>query len=60
MEQCIQMLAQAIQSGQLDPQMPIGSLVQQMMGQSGQEQVQEDPGGLGGPVAQPSQEMPVG
>ena len=55
MEQCIQMLAQAIQAGKLDPQMPIGALVQQVMG--GQEQSQEQQQGLGGQVAQPQPQM---
>lgn len=54
MEQCIQMLAQAIQSGQLDPNMPVGALVQQAMGgqQGGQHdneaaEAQQAPQGLG-------------
>lgn len=50
MEQCIQMLAQAIQSGQLDPNMPVGALVQQAMGgQPDNEAVeaQQAPQGLG-------------
>ena len=55
MEQCIQMMAQAIQSGQLDPQMPVGALVEQMMG-GGQEQPQEQQG-LGGPVVAPQPGM---
>ena len=45
MEQCIQNLAQAIQSGQLDPQMPIGQLVEQAlqaMQQGGNEAPQEE------------------
>lgn len=51
MEQCIQMLAQAIQSGQLDPNMPVGALVQQAMG-GGQPdneamKAQQAPQGLG-------------
>ena len=49
MEQCMQMLMQAIQSGQLDPQTPIGTILEQMGG--AQEPAPEQ--GLMGAAPQP-------
>ena len=48
MEECLAKIAQAIQGGQLDPQMPIGQLLEMAAG-GGQPPVAE-PQGLGGPV----------
>ena len=47
MGQCIEQLAQMIQQGAIDPAMPVGALVEQMMQGGGQPQQAPQPQGLG-------------